>query len=127
VLEAFAVTDQAVSCHGGSDGSATASATGGTPPYTYLWNDPSGQSSATATGLSIGSYTVTVTDANGCTDIATITITEPLLVLSASAIELSPVNCFGGSDGQARASGSGGTPPYSYLWSDGQNTQVATG
>lgn len=48
------------------DGSATASPSGGTPPYTYSWDDPSSQTTATATGLTAGTYTCTVTDANGC-------------------------------------------------------------
>ncbi|MBN2862575.1 MAG: SprB repeat-containing protein, partial [Bacteroidales bacterium] len=57
-----------VDCYGDSTGSATVTATGGLPPYSYLWDDPSAQTTATATGLAAGTYTVTVTDDNGCTD-----------------------------------------------------------
>ncbi|SDR73271.1 LamG-like jellyroll fold domain-containing protein [Christiangramia echinicola] len=66
----------------GDKGSATVTATGGTPnsagePYQYLWNDASEQSTATATGLNAGNYTVTVIDASGCQEIASVVITEP--------------------------------------------------
>ncbi|WP_162142218.1 T9SS type B sorting domain-containing protein [Sphingobacterium paucimobilis] len=68
-----------VSCFGGNTGSATASATGGIAPYTYLWA-PSGGTAATATGLSAGTYTVTVTDANGCTAKQSFTIMQPICI-----------------------------------------------
>lgn len=68
-----------VSCNGGTDGSATVSATGGTSGYTYSWS-PSGGTGATATGLATGTYTVTVTDANGCTAKTSVTITEPTAI-----------------------------------------------
>ena len=71
------VTSQTnVSCNGGSNGSATVNPSGGTGGYTYSWS-PSGGTAATATGLSAGTYTVTVTDANGCTTTANFVITEP--------------------------------------------------
>ena len=65
-----------VACNGGSNGSASVTPSGGTPGYTYSWL-PSGGTAATATGLSAGSYTVTVTDANGCTATRNFTITQP--------------------------------------------------
>ncbi|MBK9336166.1 MAG: hypothetical protein IPM98_06100 [Lewinellaceae bacterium] len=110
-----------VSCNGGSNGTATANASGGTMPYGYLWSD--GQTTATATNLSAGTYTVTTTDANGCSAIATATVTQPAaLGLSTSA---TPVSCNGGSNGTATANASGGTMPYGYLWSNGQTTATA--
>ncbi|WP_281321928.1 HYR domain-containing protein [Flavobacterium aestivum] len=63
-----------VDCFGNSNGSATVTPTGGTPDYTYLWDDPSAQTTATATNLSTGTYHVTVTDDHGCTTNATATI-----------------------------------------------------
>lgn len=66
-----------VTCNGEDDGSATVTVTGGTPGYTYTWNDPAAQTSATATGLTPGTYNVTVSDANNCMDVSTVVITEP--------------------------------------------------
>ena len=56
------------------NGTATVLATGGTEPYTYLWSDPNSQTTETATGLCVGTYTVTVTGANGCTDTESVEI-----------------------------------------------------
>src|SRR5204862_3667924 len=63
-----------VNCFGGATGSATVAVTGGTPGYTYSWNTTPVQTTATATGLVVGSYLVTVTDANSCTTTAPVTI-----------------------------------------------------
>ncbi|MFH1120841.1 MAG: gliding motility-associated C-terminal domain-containing protein [Bacteroidota bacterium] len=113
---------------GGNDGEATAIVTGGTPPYNYLWDDPLAQTTATATGLVAGTYTVEVTDANGCRTNRTITLTEPVSDLAVTAIVDQHVTCFGYSDGQATATATGGEEPYSYLWSDpmAQTTAIAT-
>jgi hypothetical protein len=74
-----------VTCNGGNDGSATVATTGGIGPITYLWA-PSGGTGSTASGLIAGSYTVTVSDVNGCTATQSFSITEPpVLVVSASA------------------------------------------
>mgnify|MGYP002527018013 CR=1 FL=1 len=81
------------SCNGVCDGSATGSATGGTPPYTYLWDDPSTQNTATAVGLCAGSYSVMVTDSNGLSDTAFVTINEPAALSSSN----SPTICNGDS------------------------------
>jgi len=113
-----------VTCFGLSDGAASASATGGTGTYTYLWN-PSGGNSPSATGLAAGNYTVTVTDANGCTNINTVTITQPV-ILSSTIFPANNATC-GNNDGTAQANPSGGTPGFTYSWSNGQNTQTATG
>ncbi|SDT10164.1 SprB repeat-containing protein [Winogradskyella sediminis] len=74
-LVASSVVDSNASCNGGSDGSATASATGGTAPYTYLWSNAA--TTASIVGVVAGTYNVTITDANGCTDTSSVTITEP--------------------------------------------------
>ena len=102
-----------VNCYGGSNGSATATASNGVVPYSYQWSN--GQTSATATGLSAGTYTVIATGANGCAGSATVTITQPpQLVVNISS--QTNVNCFGQSNGSANANVSGGTPAYSYQW-----------
>ncbi|MCB9283552.1 MAG: T9SS type A sorting domain-containing protein [Lewinellaceae bacterium] len=112
-----------VSCFGGNNGSATAMASGGTPPYTYQWSN--GQSGATASNLSAGFYTVTVTDGVNGTATASITITQPP-ILNAAIISQNNVLCFGGNNGTALANATGGTAPYTYSWSNGQSGPVAT-
>ncbi|MEX2596964.1 MAG: T9SS type A sorting domain-containing protein, partial [Salibacteraceae bacterium] len=75
-------------------------------------------STATATGLSAGSYTVTITDDNGCTDTETVSITEPGLLVASIIFEVD-VNCAGDSTGMAVATALGGATPYSYAWPSG--------
>src|SRR5260370_11340875 len=118
-----------VNCFGGMTGSATVAASNGTAPYTYLWNDPGAQSTAAAPGLTAASYTVTVTDAKGCTTTASATLTQPGAALSASISSQTDVNCFGGLTGSAMVAVSNGTAPYTYLWNDpgAQSTATATG
>ncbi|PCI95118.1 MAG: hypothetical protein COB15_12405, partial [Flavobacteriales bacterium] len=103
-----------VSCNGGSDGSATVSTSGGTTPYSYLWS--TGGINATETNLIAGTYTVTTTDSLGCTDLDTIVITEPLAPLTAITTSIDNP-CFGDNLGSGEVTASGGTTPYSYLWS----------
>ena len=115
-----------VLCNAGTNGSATVTPGGGTPNYTYLWT-PTGQTNATATGLSAGNYTVTVTDANGCTATSSVTITQPPLLTAIMGV---PVNvlCSGGNNGSANVTAGGGTPNYTYLWTPtGQTNATATG
>ncbi|MEL1245946.1 choice-of-anchor J domain-containing protein [Flavobacterium sp. DGU11] len=124
VLNATAGAQTNVSCNGGSNGSATVTVTGGTPSYTYSWA-PSGGTAATATGLAAGTYTVTVTDANGCTDTQSFTITQPT-VLNASATQNFPATCSESLDGGATVTAAGGTTTYTYLWDNGATTAVVT-
>ncbi len=109
-------TSNSVSCFGANDGSATVSATGGNGIYTYSWA-PSGGTSATATGLSAGTYTCTVTDGTGCTGAASVTITEPADI-ALSAVPTN-VSCNGFADGSINLTISGGTPGYTQIWSNG--------
>ena len=111
-----------VSCNGGSDGSATVLAQGGTNTFSYLWNN--GQTNATATGLVAGNYSVTVTDGNNCSVIVYDTIYEPA-VLTASIVSSTDVNCYGGNDGSVTVQALGGFAPYSYSWSSGENQATA--
>ena len=130
VLTASATKVQDVQCNGDADGSISVTASGGTAGYTYLWDDASAQTTSTATGLAPGDYTVTVTDANGCTFTTTpaVTITEPT-VLTASATKVQDVQCNGDADGSISVTASGGTAGYTYLWDDAsaQTTSTATG
>lgn len=105
-----------VSCNGGTNGSATAIATGGTSPYTYAWSTSPRQYTATATGLSAGTYTVGVADANFATATISVTITQPAQ-LTSKAIPMQIITCNGGSNGIISSVASGGISPYTYLWS----------
>ncbi|MDX1910005.1 MAG: SdrD B-like domain-containing protein [Saprospiraceae bacterium] len=105
-----------------NSGSATASASGGTPNYTYVWSNPGMSTTATVSNLGPGTYTVTVTDAAGCTATASVSIASslpPNVVIVAS----SNANCS--QPGSATASVSGGTGPYTYLWTSGETTATA--
>ncbi|WP_460944016.1 beta strand repeat-containing protein, partial [Spirosoma daeguense] len=113
----------AVKCFGGNDGSATASATGGTSPYNYRWT--TGATTATLSGIVAGTYSVTVTDANGCQQTQTVQINQPAqLIVSTNP---TAVKCFGGNDGQITTNVSGGTGPYSFSWNTGTTSSVLTG
>jgi gliding motility-associated-like protein len=112
-----------VGCSGGADGTATATTAGGTSPYTYLWS-PGGFSTASISGLSIGAYTVVVTDAHGCTNTATANISQPP-ILAITSVTV-PANC-GLPNGSATVTGSGGFAPYTWTWSGGQTTSSVTG
>ncbi len=120
-----------VACFGNSTGAATASAQGGTTPYTYQWSVTAGsQTTATATGLSAGTYLVTVTDANGCTDVTSATITQPAAPLVASSVVNANATCFGSTDASATVSAIGGTGAYTFQWdaaAGNQTTATATG
>ncbi len=113
----IAMTTTNVSCFGGVNGSATASASGGTPGFTYLWQ-PGNIAGATISGLPAGTYTVQATDANSCTQTQTVTITQPTLALSVTPSS-NPVSCFGGSNGSVSSTAAGGTSPYNYTWLPG--------
>jgi len=105
-----------VLCHGDSTGGATVLASGGTGPYTYLWSTLPSRQTSTVTGLAAGTYMVTVTDSNGCTDIEQVTIRQPPSALLASIISSDDVLCPGDETGTAIVSASGGTVPYQYIW-----------
>jgi len=124
-LSAQVVSDyngEAISCFGEADGSAAATPAGGTPPFNFIWSN--GQATATATDLGIGNYSVTVTDANGCTASSSVIIGEPTeLSLTFSVNDL---NCFGQSNGAVTAVASGGTPPYTYTLDNGTPQNSAT-
>ncbi|PKP20244.1 MAG: hypothetical protein CVU05_09540, partial [Bacteroidetes bacterium HGW-Bacteroidetes-21] len=111
-------------CFGGNNGTATAAGTGGTTPYTYLWQNS--QTTQTATNLSLGSYNVTITDNSGCTSIATANITQPTQVTATISSSLNPT-CNGTCNGTATVTPAGGTPTYTYLWSNTQTNPGATG
>ena len=102
-----------VSCKGGTNGSASVTATGGSGSYTYDWA-PYGGSSAAAAGLSAGTYTVTVKDGKSCVETQVFTIKEPEELVA--AVSQSNVSCNGANNGTATVDVIGGTGAYTYSW-----------
>lgn len=102
-------------CAGTNSGSITVSATGGTGSKTFSWSN--GATGATTNNLGAGSYTVTATDANGCTATQSYTVTAPAAISLSSTV--THVNCFGGNDGAINITASGGTGSKTYSWSNG--------
>ncbi len=100
---------------GNSDGKASASPRGGSGPYSYRWDN--GETTEQASKLSPGLHTVTVTDANGCTMSAKVTVSENILPLSAEIEETSQINCYGGQT-NLQVTVSGGKSPYIFQWSE---------
>jgi len=106
-----------------NDGSATANPSGGTGAYTYIWN--TGGTTSSIFNLAPGGYTVTVTDANGCTSEAFGVVEEIVCTLSAEISVLSPIFCNGINSGALGVQLNGGVAPFSYVWSTGSDqTQI---
>jgi hypothetical protein len=114
VLTGSITAQTAVDCKGNATGSVTVAGGGGTPGYTYSIDGTTFGGSGTFADLAAGPYTVTVKDANGCTTTVPVTIVEPALALSLSAVQTTAVSCHGGSDGTASVSASGGNGGYAY-------------
>ncbi|MFM9053223.1 MAG: hypothetical protein ACKOKF_13080, partial [Bacteroidota bacterium] len=108
-----------VSCNGGSNGSIDLSVSSGTSPFSYSWSN--GATTEDISGLGQGSYSVTVTDANGCTATASVAVTQPTAV--ALSTTQTNVLCNGAATGSVDLTVTGGTAPYSYSWSNGATTQ----
>jgi hypothetical protein len=103
-----------VACFGAATGSATVSAAGGAPPYTYSKDGVTYQASGTFNSLAAGVYTLRIKDANGCLATQPVTIAQPAAALGASLVLQTNVTCFGSSTGSVSVSGEGGTAPYTY-------------
>ena len=115
----------ALDCFGDADGELTVVVEGGTAPYTYVWT-PNVSTTATATGLTAGSYEVVITDANNCTTTATGVVTEPAELMA--TIAPFALDCFGDADGELTVVVEGGTAPYTYVWTPNVSTAAtATG
>ncbi len=112
-------------CDNSADGSASVLVTGGASPYTYIWDDPAAQTTATASNLVMGTYSVTITDANGCEAFATEVVGAPMQ----AELDLSSTEalCFGSTDGTASvAIVNGNINDYNVIWSNGENTPQIT-
>ncbi len=115
-------TTTPVTCGGTNDGTATANATGGTTPYSYLWSSLPPQTFQTATVLGVGSYNVTVTDNAGCTVSATANVqSATTIVVTTDSVK--NVQCFGAGNGGVYITTSGGQTPYTFAWSNNIATE----
>ncbi|MBP7516065.1 MAG: SprB repeat-containing protein, partial [Flavobacteriales bacterium] len=117
------ITPDNVNCNGAADGTATY--TPDLPGNTYTWNTSPAQTGATANGLSAGNYSVTATDALGCSTSLSSTITQPTAI-AISNIAAVNETCVGTGNGSLTVTATGGTPPYSYAWSNGATTATMT-
>lgn len=108
-----------------NDGSATANPSGGTAPYSYVWNTTA--TTQTISNLTAGLYLVTITDANGCSRLDSVRIYDPECASIVMNTYSTAVSCPGGSDGSASAQILFGIPPYIYSWSNGGTTPTISG
>ncbi len=112
-----------LSCFGSCNGTASANASGGNPPYIYSWSN--GQTTSTASNLCAGTYYITVHDNGGCTNSDSVVFSNPPQL--AGSTSQTNISCNGACVGTAEDTVTGGTPPYTYLWSNGQTTSTASG
>ena len=111
-----------ITCNGGTDGQISAMVMGGSAPYRYNWSN--GGTQAVIANLGVATYTLTVTDANGCTAIKSVSITQPTAV--SASIAATMTSC-GVANGSATVTAGGGTPGYTYLWTNAATTAAITG
>jgi len=104
---------------GQTNGSINLTISGGTAPYSVLWNN--GSTGTSLGNLPAGSYVATITDANGCTSSTTVTLVNPNSPTATTQAIAAPA-CNGGNNGSISLNVSGGTAPYSYSWSNGSTT-----
>lgn len=114
-----------VSCNGSVDGSITVHTIGGIAPVQFSLDSFSWQTNNVFTGLAAGTYLVYAADANNCTDVASVSITEPSPL--SHYVSHTDASCATCADGEATAVVNGGTPPYTYAWSNGATTTTTIG
>jgi len=110
-----------ISCFGANDGLITSMVSGGVSPFQYLWS--TGDTTAQITGLGQGVYILSILDANACTFTSQTGMSDPNPLISVFSTNIS-VSCYGESDGLLSVNSSGGTTPYTYLWSTGDSTNI---
>ncbi|WP_299108791.1 T9SS type A sorting domain-containing protein [uncultured Tenacibaculum sp.] len=121
---ALSVNSEYTLCGTGNDWTINTTVTGGTAPYTYLWN--TGSNETKLQNVVAGNYDVTIVDTNGCRVSQSITLTPPpALAISNEVVE--DVTGFGLSNGSISVALTGGTPPYSFEWKDGSGVTILTG
>ena len=107
-------------CHGAIDGSAQVNVTGGLAPLTYQWNDPTSSTSNQINNVGANTYSVTITDADGCSLIESVSLSAPSSLNSSFSSQ--PSSCFNSPDGSVTITPSGGQNPYTFKWDDMSNT-----
>lgn len=122
----YNLTKNDISYVGQNDGSVSVTANNGTPPYSYDWD--SGISNSNLNNLSAGSYTVTITDKNGCSESAVAVINDiNCSTLNINALNTNHISCYGDNDGSITAQVNGGNTPYTYNWSNGGSGSTISG
>ncbi len=112
----------------GNDGAINTTVTGGMAPYSYEWSPSNLPSTPDQENLSAGLHIVTVTDANECTAIASFVILNNIGPLTISeTVNITQIQCFGDENGSIDITVTGGVMPYTFNWSDAQNTEDAIG
>ncbi len=122
LLKANVVNVKNILCKGAATGQVDITVNGGTSPYTFNWSN--GNTYQNLFNVAAGTYQLTVTDQNSCTDTSSYTISEPANGLALS-ITKTDVKCFGENNGNATATLTGGTLPYNYFWSNGDTSATA--
>jgi len=125
-LVSGAFSNVKASCFGFSDGEATVTGVGGTGPFSYLWDDPLAQTTATATNLSDGSYIVTITDSENCIGTAGTSILQNAQIIVTND-SIDHIVCSGISNGAVYITVTAGTSPFTYFWSNNATTLNLTG
>ena len=110
-----------ISCSGQEDGIINAFITGGTGNYQYLWS--TNDTTESISNLPQGLYQLTIQDSNGCITSSQAGVSNPNPLISVFSINM-PVSCSGGNNGLLAVNSSGGTSPYSYVWSNGDTTNI---
>jgi gliding motility-associated-like protein len=118
------VSSLPANCFGSATGTVSAGGTGGTGTYTYLWPALGASTLATVNNVAAGTYSVTQTDANGCSITQSVTVTQPIALTLTST--LTPATC-GNANGSGTVTVAGGTPAYTYSWSNGGISSVLIG
>ncbi|MBN2779342.1 MAG: gliding motility-associated C-terminal domain-containing protein, partial [Bacteroidales bacterium] len=124
-LNVFISSSSNADCYGYSNGSVQSGVSGGTPPYTYIWDDDLNSTTSYITNLEAGDYNVTITDNNGCSETTGVTISQPDEIVSVISSS-TDVSCNGENNGSATVSVSGGTEPYTFLWNNPSQTPIST-
>ena len=122
----YQIVKNDISCFGESDGSIEVLVNGGaTPPYTFDWTNYGNDTSSVLNNLTAGTYNLEISDFNNCVTHISVDINQSDAPLTLQPIA-SSINCFGASSGSAFVSVSGGSSPYSYNWSSGHVTEIAS-